>query len=283
VTKGLRERIRSHRQARRFQEYGAVVKEIDLGSDGKVEFAKWQHPSETSSDDFDVRHVDFFRRWTSPGDLAIDIGAFTGDTTVPMALAVGREGLTLGLEPNPFVFKILEQNAALNPDRTNIQPLNFAAAETDGPLTFNYSDASFCNGGFLSRIHSREHQRHHPFELEVAGRNFDRYLRQHHADRLPTLSLVKIDAEGHDKEIVRTLKNVLLEQRPFLVTECFIALDDDERQDLYDAFREARYTPHFLGSFSDQPSEQLTAAAMQANHDHYDIFAVPQERPLALT
>ena len=37
------------------------------------------------------------------------------------------------LEPNPYVFKVLELNASLNPASTRIVPLMFAAMPADGP------------------------------------------------------------------------------------------------------------------------------------------------------
>ncbi len=269
-------RIKGEYQHRTFKEYGSKILTIDL-DDGPVRFAKWQHPQEVS-EDFDQRHVDFFKRWTKPGDLVIDIGAFTGDTTVPMALAVGPRGLALALEPNPYVFKILKQNSELNKGRANIVPLKFAASERDETLTFNYSDASFCNGGFLSRINSRDFQKKHPFKLDVTGKDFGRYLREHYADRLPKLSLIKIDAEGFDKDIIRNLKDILLEFRPTLITECLISLDAGERQDLYDAFRESRYVPHYLQDFSSQLGQRLSVADMQARQDqHFEILARPEE------
>lgn len=268
-------RLKGRLNRRRFKEYGSRIKTIKLAKDGPVKFAKWQHPLEVS-EDFDQRHVDFFRRWVKPGDLVIDIGAFTGDTTVPMALAAGSKGLALGLEPNRYVFKILKRNSTLNPGRANIIPLNFAAAEHDAPLTFNYFDASFCNGGFLSRLNKRKHQRHNPFTLEVQGRNLSRYLRTRYRRRLPKLSLVKIDAEGFDKEIIRNLQDVLLEFRPTVITECFVGLTRAERGELYDAIIEAGYDPYYLnGDFTSPPGKRLTRKAMN-RRSRFDILAVPR-------
>jgi FkbM family methyltransferase len=51
--------------------------------------------------------VDFYQRFLTKGAVAIDIGAHTGDTTVPMALAAGNTGLVLAFEPNQYVYKIL--------------------------------------------------------------------------------------------------------------------------------------------------------------------------------
>ena len=106
--------------------------------------------------------------------MIIDIGAHTGDTTVPMALAVGKSGLVLALEPNKYVYKIVEKNASLNRAHTNIIPVCFAATSEDGDFTFNYSDASFNNGGFCRRSHVKNH--HLNYTLKRYGKNLQNYL-----------------------------------------------------------------------------------------------------------
>ena len=93
--------------------YGHEVRAFDLASDGRVDYAQWLHPGETPKE---VRQdvVDHLRTFLRPGDVAIDIGAHTGDSTIPIALAVGPAGRVLALEPNPYVFPVLERNAGLN-------------------------------------------------------------------------------------------------------------------------------------------------------------------------
>jgi hypothetical protein len=91
--------------------------------------------------------IDFFRKFIKKGDFVIDIGANIGDTTVPMALAAGKEGVTLGFDPNPFVYKILEANASLNKDKTNIVPVCSAISTREEEFYFISSEASFANGG----------------------------------------------------------------------------------------------------------------------------------------
>lgn len=269
-------RLKSEYQRRTFKEYGTEIQTIEL-ADGPVQFAKWQHPLE-GPEDFDQQHVDFFRRWVKPGDLAIDIGAFTGDTAVPMALAAAGGGLVLALEPNPHVYKVLQQNAGLNAGRANIVPLNFAATEEDGTFTFEYSDASFCNGGYLAKIKDRtnDHKSQHRYKLEVDGKNLERYVRANYADRLPSLSFVKIDAEGYDKDIIRSLSKLLKEYRPVVITECLPALDDAERQELLSALTDNGYVPYRLHNFTDAPSERLTGTNIKSR-EHFDILALPEE------
>ncbi len=64
-----------------------------------------------------------------------------------MALAVGRSGCVLALEPNPFVYHVLEKNARANRSAANIIPMMAAATEKEGFMQFAYSDSGFCNGG----------------------------------------------------------------------------------------------------------------------------------------
>jgi hypothetical protein len=136
----LTRRIQRRRDRRTFREYGHAVKRFDLEREGPVEYAQWLHPFEKPKairqDD-----VDGWRRFLRDGDVAIDVGAHTGDTTLPMALACGVRGLVVAVEPNPHVFRVLEANAALNRDRTHILPLNLAATEDDGEFEFHYWDA----------------------------------------------------------------------------------------------------------------------------------------------
>ncbi len=66
--------------------------------------------------------VDQLRQWIEPGDTVIDIGAHSGDFSLPLALAAGRRGIVFAWEPNPYVFEVLEKNTRLNTDRTQIIP-----------------------------------------------------------------------------------------------------------------------------------------------------------------
>ena len=58
--------------------------------------------------------------------------------TLPIGLAVGPHGRVFALEPNPYVYKVLAINAALNPQKTRITPLMFAAMPADGVIGERY-------------------------------------------------------------------------------------------------------------------------------------------------
>ena len=92
---------------------------VNLENDGRIEFANWENPL---TQPFVVTQpmVTFFRKFISKGSLAVDIGLISASTTVPMAVAAGKDGLTLAFDPYPYVFDILRTNSNLNKEKTNI-------------------------------------------------------------------------------------------------------------------------------------------------------------------
>lgn len=230
-----------------FREYGYMVKNFHIEGIGNVQYAQWLHPSEKSKT-IDSSNIEFFAKISKKGSLLIDIGAHTGDTALPMALAAGINGKVIAFEPNKYVYKILEVNASLNKEHTNIIPLCRAITREDGEFIFNYSDASFCNGGYLSRISNKRHG--HNYELQVSGINLERYLMKHYENDLERLSLIKIDAEGYDKEIIKSMPNIIDKYKPNLLIECFKKLNKTERSDLFDTIADHGYTLYAVEDFT---------------------------------
>jgi FkbM family methyltransferase len=259
-------------QKRTFREYGYVIEQHDLGRYGTMEFARWLHPR-VKPETFSEAEVDGLREYVSEGDFVIDIGAHMGDTTVPLAYAAGKTGTTLAIEPNRYVYKILEANAGLNKDKTNIVPGCYAVTDEDGRYTFLYSDASFCNGGNLGSIADQSHR--HEYPLEVEGRRLETILRRDFADKLDRLSYVKIDAEGYDKDIIASIADILREFKPVLVTEVLKKLNDDERDQMYDIIRSCGYELFQHTRSRPLKGEPIDRDTMKTLR-HFDILALPE-------
>jgi FkbM family methyltransferase len=281
MLKFLFKSFRKKKLKKEFHEYGYYIDTFQVGQFGAVQVAQWKHPFYQPFK-LDAGLVSFYNQFIKPGDFAIDIGAHAGDTTIPMALAAGNNGAILALEPNRYVYQILEENARLNTDKTNILPLCIAATAEDGVFTFNYSDASFCNGGFLSKREVTD--RHHKYTLEIKGRNLDHLLRTEYATYLPKLTFIKIDAEGYDKEIIKNLSGIIHEFHPFILSECNHYLVKSEREELFDVMSIGDNTLYQIGLDQTRPSDfrsvqkhPLKKSDMM-KHDHFDILAVPAGR-----
>jgi FkbM family methyltransferase len=251
--------------------YGCNLTRFDLPKDGLVEYAQWLHPSETEKR-ITQASVDALRKFLSPGDVAIDIGAHTGDSTIPIALAVGTQGCVLALEPNRYVFSVLQKNAELNRDKTRIVPLMFAATQEDAEMEFQYSDSGFCNGGRFAGISKWSHG--HAFRLKVQGRNLERFLRANYADLIPRIRYIKIDTEGYESAVLDSIGALLAECKPYLKVEVYRKLDDAQRRKLYSNLAAHGYEVRKIISDEDYFGEILGENDF-SKWRHFDAFCVP--------
>ena len=251
--------------------YGQKIKQFDLPSDGIVEYAQWLHPQETEKQ-ITQQSVDELRKFLSPGDVAIDIGAHTGDSTVPIALAVGRTGCVFALEPNRYVFPVLNKNATLNAAKTNIIPLMFAATPEDAEMDFQYSDAGYCNGGRFEGLSKWLHG--HAFKLAVQGKNLPSFLKQNYPQLVPAIRYIKIDTEGYEPVVLQSLSDLLWQCKPFLKLEVYGKLDEQRRRALYRALSAYGYKIHKIAGDGDYFGEVLEPEDL-SKWRHFDIFCAP--------
>lgn len=252
--------------------YGVEIRTFDLPVDGPIQYAQWLHPGERPKV---IRQevVDELRRFIRPGDVAIDVGAHTGDSTIPMALAAGASGRVLALEPNPYVYAVLDRNAGLNAGKTSIIPMNFAATAESGPVEFEYSDAGFCNGGRHEGISRWRHG--HAFTLTVQGVNLEAYLDAYLPDLVPRLRFIKVDAEGYDLTVLESMEGLIDRTRPFIRAEVFKLTTAEQRTRLHQFLARHDYDVLQLIGETDYCGQHLAAADM-TRWAHFDVFAVPK-------
>jgi len=252
--------------------YGYDLRGFRLADGTDVVYAQWQHPRETPKS-VAASDVEAFRRYVAPGDFCLDIGAHSGDSTLPMALAAGREGLVLALEPNPFVFHVLQKNARANRHLATIEPLMAAAAPRPGFLEFEYSDPGYCNGGRHEGVGVLGHG--HAYKLEVFGIDLGEELAAHYADRLPRLRFVKVDAEGFDLAVLRSLADIIRDRRPVVKAEVFKLTTTAQRRHLFGFFAALGYDVHRV---EEEPLEIGRALDLDDvdRWRHYDILALPR-------
>lgn len=259
--------------ARRFtKKYPLRIDTFKLEKFGNVRFANWENPL-VQNFTISMDNVSFFEKFLKKGDLAIDIGANIGHKAVSMSLATGIEGITIGFDPNPFVFEVLVENAKLNPEKTNIVTYNYAITENEGAFYYNSSEASFNNGG----ISTQKNNKHGKFSLEtkIKGVNLEIFLESNHADAINNLKLIKIDTEGYDKEIIRSISNLLVKYKPTVITECFGKNSQEQKFEQYDLLKSLGYTLYYFSDFV------LNAEIVRINKKedmlkwkHFDLYAV---------
>ena len=270
----------SKRKARRItQEYPYNVDSFNLTSEGKIEFANWSNPL-VKPVSIDQPLVDFFKKFIQKGDLVIDIGANIGDTTVPMALAAGASGLTLGFDPNPLVYKILKKNASLNPDKQRIIPLQHAITVREEEFFYVSSEASFGNGGISST--EKSHHGKFVYPEKIKGINLEQYLESNHPDQVSKLTFIKVDAEGYDKEILKSISGLLKKHQPFIIAESFGKSSASEKAELFDVVHKLGYEVFYFEDFHVDTSviKITNGQEMSRWKKTMNIYCVPENREL---
>ncbi|WP_428667514.1 FkbM family methyltransferase [Runella sp.] len=217
-----------------------------MEKDGQIDFAEWDNPLTTRLG-LKQEMVDFFRKSIKEGDFVIDIGANIGDTTVPMGLAAGKSGLALGFDPNPYVFKILSENATLNKEKLNIHPLPFAISVQEEEFYFISSEASFVNGGISSTKESRHGKFVYPEKIK--GIPLMSFLEKNYSEWLPKLSFIKVDTEGYDKEILKSISDLIGKYKPTIVAESFENNTDAEKMELFEVISKHGYNIFYFEEF----------------------------------
>jgi len=256
----------------RTKTYGFRVTESYLPACGKIRFAQWLHPRQGIVE-IKQETVDELKRYLRDGDVALDIGAHSGDTTVPMAIACGRSGMVFALEPNRYIFPVLEENARLIEEYGTIVPLNFAAAENDGKIIFEYSDEGFCNGGLHKGIGVLQHG--HFFKLEVDQKNLIAFLNSSYREAMKRIRFIKTDCEGYDLYVIKSLLPLISENRPYLKIEVHKNTTGDYRKELFGLLTDYGYDIFLHASDSHMKGGRLELNAMLAS-EHYDIFCIHQ-------
>ena len=138
------------------------------------------------------------------GGVSIDIGAHTGDSTIPMAIL---SNMTIAFDPGSSVFPILEANALINPDR-NIHVHNVAVGDHDGEIKFQYGNGEKfeCNGG-LAGVEGRYQQNSWVTKKLI---NFESFLLKNYGESIiKRISYIKTDVEGNDSHLLLLIITII--------------------------------------------------------------------------
>lgn len=256
--------------------YSHDVEIFQLEEEGRIEFANWNNPLGLYKT-ITQNEVNFFRAFAIPGSFCIDIGANIGDTTVPMALAVGSNGLTLAFEPNPMVFDVLKTNITLNKGKVNMVAVPNAVTDISGDFYYSSSEASFGNGGVSKDLD--EAQKHGKFQLKekITGVNLVSYLNEHFPNELTRLTFIKIDVEGHDKDIIRSIASLIDTYRPVIVAEVFDHSTAEERLELFSLVVAHKYLLYYFYDFDCYPEIWQLKKEDLMTRKNFNFFAIPVE------
>lgn len=155
------------------------------------------------SDEPEYRMLDTF---VSPGDWCLDIGANIGVYTKRMSDIAGPAGRVIAFEPIPEAFFLLSSNARRF-DHDNVTLMNAAVSDCFGIASMTVPDSdnglpNYCRASITADNGLNV------LMLPIDSLGINRRV-----------SLVKIDTEGHDEQVVAGMMNLIQRDRPVLIIE----------------------------------------------------------------
>ena len=239
---------------------------------GVIQFANWANPL-VEPKEISLKNINFFKKFIDEGDLAIDIGANIGHMTTEMSLAAGKTGITLAFDPNPFVYEILLENSKLNIEQTNIHTFNYAISEIEEEFYYNSSEASFNNGG-ISKTAKNQHGKY-SLNKKIKGIRLDDFVLQNYPEAISNLKLIKIDTEGYDKEIIKSISDLLIKYKPTVITECFARNSATERYEQFELLKSKGYNLFYFSDFDvNAKIIPIKNKEDMLNWKHFDLYAI---------
>lgn len=175
----------------------------------QIELRRFNHRRQISKGLFDSDEPEYgmLDKLVSSGDWCLDIGANVGFYTKRMSDIVGPSGRVIAFEPIPEAFYLLTANVQCF-THDNVTLINAAASDCFGIASMTVPDSD--NG--LPNY----------YEASINGNGPGIPIITMPVDSIGIItrvSLVKIDAEGHEAQVLAGMAQLILRDKPTLIVE----------------------------------------------------------------
>jgi FkbM family methyltransferase len=179
-------------------------------------------------------------KFLKPGDCFYDVGAHVGFYSLLAARLVGEAGRVIALEPDADNVAVLNEVVARN-NLKHVRVARTAVWDSDGEVTFERGlDAPSRMGGRVAETSSAQNS---PSEMvSVPAVALDTLAA---ADRPP--SVIKIDVEGGEKQVLQGARRVLEVNKPVLVVEIHVQESTEEVSRMLSAWGYKLHSVHPTG------------------------------------
>lgn len=214
---------------------------------------------------YELPTTNFVRQFLKTGDVVFDIGANIGYMSLYFSQCVGASGKIYAFEPEQKNHQALLDNVELNKSQ-NIIIQRLAATDVAKTLKLYLAQDNF---GAHSTVFNDETLTEN-YE-EILGIPLDTFVQEKQID---TITLVKIDVEGAEYEVLQGMKEILKQQRPILIVELNDALQR-KRGLSFAAISEELKTQYDYQIFSTTESGKLVEPQ---KHEFENSIFIPIEK-----
>lgn len=155
------------------------------------------------------------KEYAEPGTAAVDVGAYMGIHSMLMGRMVGDSGQVYAFEPQRKMYRELVHNIALNDLEDVVLPLRFALGAHRAVIEMDAAAVrTFSGPAGPSAVPILEDG-----SVSVGAGGDKAELRPLDDFNLTGVSLIKIDVEGHEAEVLKGAQATIAANRPVVVLE----------------------------------------------------------------
>jgi FkbM family methyltransferase len=155
--------------------------------------------------------LEMLLRFVFPGSIVVDVGANVGSHSLAFARAVGKHGVVYAFEPQPFIYELLKKNIESN-NITNVRPNRAGVGRELSKMwmdTPDYAASANFSGISLSTDRPRTNRGSRSARIVTID-----------SLALHACSLIKIDAEGMELDVLVGARKTIRERLPVIFAEC---------------------------------------------------------------
>ena len=151
---------------------------------------------------WEPQSIDYLSKYVRKGDIAVDVGACFGLYTVIFSKIVGNDGLVYAFEPDPYMFRLLQENIK-RLHLTNVISFNIALSNTNSISNFYVTNGGMSSLEPMAGLRSI---------VQVIVKTLDSF-------DLPRIDWMKIDTEGTEHLVLEGAKQLLERCGPRMLIE----------------------------------------------------------------
>jgi FkbM family methyltransferase len=213
-----------------------------------------------------------FRKLLTPNSNVVEVGANLGLHGVPLAKFTSS-GKVICFEPQRIIFQLLCANIALN-DLTNVFAYNMAVSDTESERLIGSSDYEIpWNYGAFSLEKGMSTEESYPGSVtseRIMTIKLDTFKP---VIELPSIALLKIDAEQHEMAVLDGAAALIARHRPIL----FMENNSEQNGDaLIRRIEGCNYRPYWFCSERYQP-DNFNCVSVKIPGADFNLICFPAE------
>lgn len=157
---------------------------------------------------YEPESFEVWNKYTIPGTISIDIGAYTGIYSIK---ADKNGSNVFSFEPNTVVYERFLKNIKLN-DCKNIEAFNIGISDKESNVFLSQKESTrLTSGATVKREQTEENDI--PIAIKPLN-NFHFFFKKN-------VSIMKIDVEGHEGSVLLGSSEIINAHKPIIIIEIF--------------------------------------------------------------